>query len=234
MGTSAGPRPGATAPIELWQRWLPDEDVGERFWTQLLYGQTARYVGPGHGFAGNVLALWQGRELLAADQVAELEQRVPAIAAGLAVRADGLANWPPLVGDGLVHNDRIRTQWCHGAPGMVASLSGIAVDDDDLTDLLVAGGELVWQAGPLRHGQGLCHGTAGNGLALLALLERTGDERWLERARAFAVHALEQVERERAEHGAGRYSLWTGDIGAAVMAQSCIDARPGMPTLDWV
>src|SRR4029079_11542943 len=62
----------------------------------------------------------------------------------------------------------------------------------------------------------------------------TGDERWLERARAFAVHALEQVERERAEHGAGRYSLWTGDIGAAVMAQSCIDARPGMPTLDWV
>ena len=50
----------------------------------------------------------------------------------------------------------------------------------------------------------------------------------------FAVHALEQVERERAEHGRGRHSLWTGDIGAAVMAQSCIDARPGMPTLDWV
>jgi len=198
----------------------------------LLYGQTARYVGPGHGFAGNVLALWQGRELLAADQVAELEQRVPAIAAGLAVRADGLANWPPLVGDGLVHNDRIRTQWCHGAPGMVASLSGIAVDDDDLTDLLVAGGELVWQAGPLRHGQGLCHGTSGNGFALLKAFARTGDERWLERARRFAVHALAQANRIAATTGRRRYSLFNGDAGTALFAAACLDADPRFPIVD--
>jgi hypothetical protein len=219
---------------ELWSRWRPDEEVGDRFWTQLLYGQTARYVGPGHGFAGNVLALWQGRELLEPGHVAELAQRVPSVAAALAVRDDGRANWPPLVEGGLEHNNRIRTQWCHGAPGMVASLADIAAEDDELTSLLVAGGELVWRAGPLRYGQGLCHGTAGNGLALLALHARTGDQRWLERARAFGVHALEQVERERTRHGIGRYSLWTGDIGAAVMAQSCIEARPGMPTLDWV
>ena len=78
----------------------------------------------------------------------------------------------------------IRTQWCHGAPGMVATLTGIAPHDDAFTRLLVAGGELTWEAGPLRKGPTLCHGTAGNGLAFLALFERTGDERWLERARA--------------------------------------------------
>jgi hypothetical protein len=48
------------------------------------------------------------------------------------------------------------------------------------------------------------------------------------------VHALEQVERGRERHGSGRHTLWTGDVGVAVMAQSCIDGRAGMPTLDWV
>ena len=36
------------------------------------------------------------------------------------------------------------------------------------------------EAGPLRKGAGLCHGTAGNGCAFLALHARTGDERWLD------------------------------------------------------
>ena len=69
--------------------------------------------------------------------------------------------------------------------------------------MLVAGGELTWRAGPLVKGPGLCHGTAGNGYAFLKLFERTGDELWLERARAFAMHAIEQVERFRREYGRG-------------------------------
>ena len=50
----------------------------------------------------------------------------------------------------------------------------------------------MWEAGPLAKGYGLCHGTAGNGYAFLALHRRTGDARWLERARAFAMHAIGQ------------------------------------------
>ncbi len=34
----------------------------------------------------------------------------------------------------------------------------------------------------------------------------------MERARRFAMHAVEQVERERAARGRRRYTLWTGDI----------------------
>ncbi len=81
-------------------------------------------------------------------------------------------------------------------------------------------------------GASICHGTAGNGYALLKTFERTGDEVWLDRARRFAVHALGQVERRRAERGHGRYSLWTGDLGVARFAADCVDARSAYPVFD--
>ncbi len=40
---------------------------------------------------------------------------------------------------------------------------------------------------------------AGNGFAFLELFRRTGDELWLDRARRFAIHAIEQSERMAAE-----------------------------------
>ncbi len=148
-----------------------------------------------------------------------------------AERDGELAQWPPAADPGRP-GQGIRTQWCHGAPGMVASLAGIAPADAEFTELLVAGGELTWRAGPLAKGAGLCHGTAGNGYALLKLFERTGDEAWLARARAFAMHAAEQAERERAAHGMGRYGLWTGDVGVALYLASCLAGTAEVPTLD--
>ena len=217
---------------ELWARWLR---LGEgcHLWTQDLYGKTDELIGAAHGFAGNVLSLWLGRELLSAERVDELERRAIATTQALAYREDGMANWAPSVGP-LAHRGRIRVQWCHGAPGVVTSLAPLGAGDEAFGALLDEAGELIWHAGPLATGVGLCHGTAGNGAAFLALHARTGEERWLERARRFAVHALEQVERERARHGFGRHTLWTGDLGAAVMAASCVDGRPGMPSLDWI
>ena len=58
------------------------------------------------------------------------------------------------------------------------------------------------------------------------MFERTGDERWLDRARRFAMHALEQLERIEP-----RYSLFTGGVGAALFAADCIDARARYPVL---
>jgi hypothetical protein len=68
--------------------------------------------------------------------------------------------------------------------------------------------------------------------AFLKAFERTGDERWLERARRFAVHALAQVRRGRAARGRGRYSLWTGDMGVALYAADCLDSRTAYPIVD--
>jgi Lanthionine synthetase C-like protein len=185
----------------------------EGLWTQNLAGRSSRFLGPAHGFAGCVLALGH------VDAVTAPLQR-------FAVEEAGLVNWPPLAGMALDANSdgQIRTQWCHGAPGIVATLA-LLLDEE----LAVAGGELTWRAGPLRKGANLCHGTAGNGYAFLALLERTGDERWLERARAFAMHATRQVEKSRSNHGRGRYTLWTGDLGTALYLADCIEGQGGLP-----
>jgi hypothetical protein len=86
------------------------------------------------------------------------------------------------------------------------SLALLAPDDDEHGRLLLAGGELTWRAGPLSNGSNLCHGTAGNGYALLALFERTRDELWLGRARDFAMHSIAQIARARGEFGRGRYT----------------------------
>jgi hypothetical protein len=186
-----------------------DRETG--VWTQTIGGRTRTYLGPAHGFAGNVHAL---RGFLSDD---DLRARIePPLRRHAAVEG-GLANWPPRVGDGL---DRL--QWCHGAAGIVATLGDLMP-----LDLMLAGAELTWQAGPLVKGPGLCHGTVGNGYALLKAHAVTGDELWLDRARKFAVHALEQVER-----GQGRYTLFTGDIGAALFARSCLHVDARFPTMD--
>jgi hypothetical protein len=199
-----------TASIE----WLQRQREEDGLWTQRLHGRSTRCLGPAHGFAGCVLAL------SGADAVSETLER-------FAVEEDGLVNWRPYAGMQLDGNSdgRIRTQWCHGAPGIVATLAPY-LDEEPA----VAGGELTWRAGPLRKGGGLCHGTAGNGYAFLALLRRTGDERWLARARAFAMHAAAQVEHGRGADGRGRYTLWTGDLGTALYLADCIDGR-GEPPL---
>jgi len=200
---------------EAWQEsaesvWAAREDDG--LWTNRLYGETFHSLTPPHGLVGNVLALrpGSGRE--------QLERETGEVLAGLAVREDGLVNWP-------TRDRRLKLQWCSGAPGIV---SGAASYLDE--ELLLGGAELIWQAGPsgMEKGSGICHGTAGNGHALLKVFERTGDELWLERARRFAMHALGQVQRR----GFGRYSLWTGDVGVALYAADCIDGVGRYPVLE--
>jgi hypothetical protein len=112
---------------------------------------------------------------------------------------------------------------------MVASLAHIALGDDEHERLLLAGGELTWRAGPLAKGSNLCHGTAGNGYAFLALFARTRDERWLERARAFAMHSIAQVAKARTEFGRGRFTLWTGDPGVALYFADCLSGGGALP-----
>jgi hypothetical protein len=186
-------------------------------WTQRLYGQEYQSITPAHGLVGIVQAL--GGESVKRDAARILREA--------AHRDDGLANWPPRARPELAGPDgEIRLQWCCGAPGIV-----IGAWDYLDEDLLLAGAELVWRAGPHgdEKGPNICHGTAGNGYALLKTFERTGDDVWLERARAFAVHALEQVERMPSRH-----SLFTGGIGAAIFAADCVDARPRYPILECV
>jgi hypothetical protein len=214
---------------ELWResaRWLLAE-WSDPIWMQDMYGQQCRYIGAGHGFAGNAAALLAGIELLGEAGPPAVD-RIARTAAALAVGRDGLAQWPGLADTTI---ERRPVQWCHGSPGIVVSLRALPADPD--TDrLLAAGAELTWRAGPLRKGVGLCHGTAGNAFALLALHARTGEPRWLDRARAFAVDAVAEVTVWREHHGRGRYTLFTGDIGVALLLRACLTGEAGFPFLD--
>ena len=179
-------------------------------WTQRLWGATFRGSGTVHGLAGNVRTLLQvddaRNESLRAESAAAL--------ARASTLEDGLANW----------SSEGKLQWCAGAPGIVS-----AARDYLDEDLLTAGAELVWQAGAPgeEKGHGICHGTSGNGFALLAAFERTQDELWLDRARRFAMHALTQARRMP-----GRYSLFTGGAGTALFAAACLEGDARYPVLE--
>ena len=192
-----------------------------------LWRQDDDYRGLGtlHGAAGNTLAL---RRLEPDDALA---RETAAVLARHAVREDGLANWPGAQGRPLARprDGCICLQWCTGAPAILAG----AWDYLD-EELLLAGAELIWRAGAHgdEKGHGLCHGTAGNGFALLKAFTRTGDELWLGRARRFAVHALAQAEWLAGANGRRRYSLFTGDLGTALFAAACLDADARFPVID--
>lgn len=220
----------------LWQQWRFDEAAGCHLWTQDLYGKTAQYIGAGHGLAGNVHPLLLGADLLDQGQREALVERSVHALQRLARHEGDAANWPPGTWTPRPGSARMLMQWCHGAPGIVTAFAPCPPGRSPALDtLLLAAGRAIWQAGPLAKGPGLCHGTAGNGYALLALHSRSGDAIWLERARRFAMHAIEQHERALATHGHGRPTLWTGDAGLAIYLADCLLGRDaGWPTLDWI
>jgi lantibiotic modifying enzyme len=193
-------------------------------WTQRRF-KSSRNLGPVHGAVGNVHALLRSLE---GPDARRLEAETNAMLTSLAVLDRDLANWPPAAADGLEHarTGEIRLQWCHGAPGIVTTTAPYLEEE-----LLLAGAELTWRAGAHKEwkGAGICHGTAGNGYALLATFARTNDEVWLDRARRFAMHALAQSERE-----APVYSLFLGPVGVALFASDCLDAEFRYPLLGWI
>jgi hypothetical protein len=197
--------------------WARRDERG--LWTQRLYGNVFQGLGTAHGLVGDAQAL---RSSLTAERRGTVERSVNALLHETAIVDGDHATWPETP-SGIPPDAALRLQWCWGAPG-------IAVAAADYLDekLFLAGARLTWAAGP--HGQekgfGICHGTAGNGYALLAAFQRTGDEEWLARARRFAVHALAQ-----AEAGHGRFSLWTGDPGAALFAADCLTGDGRYPIL---
>ena len=200
-------------------------------WTQDMYGKQLDHLGAGHGFAGNVFPVLRGARWLDAALVERFEERAAHTLGTAAEREGNAANWQPLFDRAAAgYPPKPLMQDCHGAPGIICRLAGTR--SAALRELLVAGGEAVWAAGPLVKPPGLCHGTDGNGYAFLKLHAMTGEVRWLERARAFAMHAIAQSDAAAASHGRHRFTLWTGDLGLALYVSSCLRADAAFPTLD--
>jgi len=182
----------------------------EGLWTQHLWGSEFKAIGASHGAVANVRALLHVDD----PRNEELRRGMNRILAERAIWEDGLVNW----------TSEPKLQWDVGTPGILVA-AGDYLDEE----LLLAGAETVWGAGAHgdEKGHGICHGTSGNGFALLAAFDRTQDELWLDRARRFAMHALAQAQRMPA-----RYSLFTGGAGTALFAAACLDGDARYPVLE--
>ena len=207
-------------------RWSGEHQC--HYWTQEFPGEEGTYLDAVHGFAAVASVLIRGRHLLGPGEWNEWEDCIANTIGRTASREGPLANWRTWLLSDPDHPKLV--QFCHGAPGFVtclADLPGAALDE-----LLVAAGETTWQAGPLGKGSNLCQGTGGNGYAFLKLHRRTRDAKWLDRARAFAMHGIAQAEADAASYGRLRFSLWTGDPGFAIYLGDGIRAGADFPTLD--
>jgi len=207
---------------------LEETDYGP-LWTQDLYGRHLKWLGPVHGYAGNMIPLLRGWDWLTIEQRTRVAEVVPRTLTANAWRSNVGTTWraaaasdpPPRL-----------CQHCHGAPGMVTTFADAPFSFSEFETLLVEGGNFTWAAGPLAKGSNLCHGTGGNGYAFLKLHRRTKDPIWIERARAFAMMAINQCRDARGQLGRGRFSLWTGDVGLAVYLWDCLTGEPKFPTVD--
>jgi hypothetical protein len=230
----------------LVQQMVWDEEAQGWLWEQDLYGRRSRFLGAGHGLAGNVYPALAGAAEVQAELVHTLAQRALQTLTNTALRtalagqggADGREawNWQPVCSRerterALAQGYKPLVQDCHGAPGVVVRLAG-APRTPAWETLLRAAGEMAWLAGPVAKGPSLCHGSAGSAMACLKLWRRFAEPHWLARARALAVHAAEQVEAARSRHGHGRHSLWTGDLGVALTLHACSVPDDRFPTLD--
>lgn len=220
----------ATA-ARLWSQLEWSDEFGCHYWTQDLYGQRSSYLDAVHGFVATALPLIRGRALLGSADWAAWQQCIEGTVQRTATCEGTQANWRPRLTPPSTRP--MLMQFCHGAPGFViclADMPGPALDP-----LLTAAGEAIWAAGPLTKGSNLCHGTGGNGYAFLKLHQRRGEGLsgpWLQRARAFAMHAIGQMQAHAQEHGQLRPSLWSGDPGLAIYLWDCLRGRAAFPTLD--
>jgi hypothetical protein len=215
---------------QLWSQLQWSDEHACHYWIQDLYGSQSTYLDAVHGFVATASPLIRGRALLTEAQWSEWQRCIVNTVSRTATWHEGQVNWRAMLRVPGGGKERFLMQFCHGAPGFITCLGDLP--GDALDSVLAAAGETIWSAGPLAKGSNLCHGTGGNGFAFLKLYRRTGDRKWLDRARAFAMHGIAQTEADRRQYGRGRYSLWTGDVGFAIYLWQCLRETAAFPTLD--
>jgi len=216
----------------LLEEWEEIPDAGY-LWSPELYGDNRKYLSPVHGLVGNLIPLIKGKEHLSNEKYQEVCTKAMETIVKLAFSNEKHANWQATYHKDYSHLPPANLQYCHGGPGIVVHLSELPKGQNAEFDLLMEkGGELVWDAGASKKGSNLCHGTGGSGYTFLKLFQRTQDEMWLDRARTFAMHSIEQFQRAEKFFQQQRYSLWTGDPGLAVYLENCINAKADFPTID--
>jgi lantibiotic modifying enzyme len=152
----------------------------------MYFWHDSPYVGAAHGLCGIMYHLLLNDRLLLKEELETLIR--PALNYLLTLRfpSGNIRSSCGKDADRLVH-------WCHGAPGLVYTLTeGFRVfGDGKYLEAALLSGDVIWSRGLLKKGYGLCHGVAGNAYAFLNLFHVTGDQKHLHRAVAFAEFCSE-------------------------------------------
>ncbi|CDW91116.1 lanc-like protein 2 [Stylonychia lemnae] len=92
-------------------------------------------------------------------------------------------NFPSSLGK----KDDILVHFCHGSTGASSFLVSAyqTFKEQKYLDSLFRAGELIWEKGLLKKGNGICHGISGNAYALHSIYRLTNDEKWLNRSLIF-------------------------------------------------
>jgi len=156
-----------------------------------------RYLGAAHGLCGILTVLLHLRSLVVAlgcDH--QLQGTIDAI---LHVRLPS-GNLPSSLGsthDRLVH-------WCHGAPGfmpMVCAAASAYTDRcHEYLEAAAAAAVVINEHGLLKKGFGICHGVAGNGLALLCLSQNPAHLDMRTNALRFGMHTHAHIHTHTRTH----------------------------------
>lgn len=177
-----------------------------------------KYLGAAHGMCGILFMLLQVKEHLKESELKELIG--PSIDYLCSITFPS-GNLPSSIGsssgDKLVH-------WCHGAPGAIFlfTLAYQIFQDKKYLTFAQRSADVIWKRGLLKKGYGLCHGSSGNGYALLYLFQATGKVEDLYRAAQFASWCCDYDK-----HGCGTpdrpYSLFEGMAGCIHFLSSFTD-----------
>ncbi|XP_047480852.1 lanC-like protein 2 isoform X1 [Penaeus chinensis] len=138
------------------------------------------YIGAAHGIIGILFMLLQAKEHLTSAELNELVKPTIDYVAKLQFPSGNLPSSLSNESDRLIH-------WCHGAPGAVFLFAKAyqVFNERSYLEHALKAGESIWERGLLKKGYGLCHGSSGNGYALLYLYQVTGDSEMLYRAAQF-------------------------------------------------
>lgn len=139
------------------------------------------YLGAAHGLSGILYMLMQTQDYISPHYFEKLVRPTVDYMITLSFAS---GNFPSSLGntsDKLVH-------WCHGAPGFIHTLllAHKVFGGEKYLMAAVDCAEVIWKRGILKKGYGICHGTAGNGYAFLAIYQVTKDRKYLYRAQKFA------------------------------------------------
>ena len=155
----------------------------------LLGGFPARiFLGAAHGISGVAHFLACLAEATRAERWAGLARELFDTVLRYAQPIHGGLNWSPCIDNpGLV-----RCQWSHGAPGIGLTLltAHRVLGEARYRECAVAAAEATWHYGDFRQNYTQCTGLAGGGELLLEIHRATGDTRWKDRAREFALQCV--------------------------------------------